>query len=141
MIRKNQERVGHCTAEGCDRPQMIKGLCLAHNARMYRWGELRPDVPLNPRGHDRVVTAQGYVRIKVPGHPRGGKWGWVLEHIVVMEGVLARELLLGEEVHHLNAVRDDNRTENLELWVVSQPTGARPADLVKWAKEILQRYE
>lgn len=58
----------------------------------------------------------GYVMVRVPGHPRAKTAnGFVFEHILVMEGVLGRHLLSDENVHHRNAVRDDNRTENLEL--------------------------
>lgn len=140
-IRKNTEQRGACTVEGCTRPQKTNHLCGAHQRRAYLWGDARPDVPLRPAyTHDRVKTEQGYVRIKTPGHPRGGKYGWVLEHIVVMEGQLGRELLPGESVHHINGIRDDNRPGNLELWVTSQPFGQRPADLVRWARDILARY-
>lgn len=58
-----------------------------------------------------------------------------------MERKLGRALFPGENVHHVNGVRDDNRPENLEVWVVSQPSGQRPEDLVAWAKEILSRYD
>ncbi len=58
-----------------------------------------------------------------------------------MERLLGRYLLPDESVHHLNGVRDDNRPENLELWVRPQPTGIRGSDAVDWAREILRRYE
>lgn len=57
-----------------------------------------------------------------------------------MEEELGRYLLPDESVHHLNGVRDDNRPENLELWVRPQPSGIRARDAVDWAREILDRY-
>jgi hypothetical protein len=46
----------------------------------------------------------------------------------------------GENVHHVNGVTTDNRPENLELWVTSQPSGQRPSDLVEWAQQTLTLY-
>jgi hypothetical protein len=68
------------------------------------------------------------VIVRVPGHPRASKHPYVFEHILVAEDMLGRYLVKGETVHHRNGVRDDNRPENLELWVRPQPSGIRVSD-------------
>ena len=92
-----------------------------------------PRREVNPKRYV-VVTSQHE-------HPNADARGRIYEHVLVMAGKLGRPLRPGENVHHINGVRDDNRPENLELWVTSQPKGQRPADLVAWAHEILRRYE
>jgi hypothetical protein len=89
----------------------------------------------------RTKHHAGYVMVKRPDHPRArSNGGYVFEHTLVMEELLGRHLLPGETVHHLNGVKDDNRPENLELWVRPQPSGIRAVDAVAWAREILARY-
>ena len=86
----------------------------------------------------------GYIYCYSPNHPtlknKVNNRRYVAEHRLVMEKMLGRYLLSTEEIHHKNAIKDDNRPENLELWVRSQPRGARASDLVNFAREILATY-
>lgn len=81
---------------------------------------------------DRYLTTSGYVRVRSARKD---------EHVLVMEAVLGRELLPGETVHHRNAVRNDNRPENLQLRVRGRhPRGASVEDLLAWAREVVELY-
>lgn len=93
-----------------------------------------------PFSNKRHLSKNGYYYVYFRAHPNCDKEGRVFEHRLVMEKKLGRYLHIFENVHHKNGIRTDNRIENLELWVKSQPTGARVEDVVKWAKEILNLY-
>ncbi len=80
------------------------------------------------------VNPHGYKRFRVNGKT-------ILEHVAIMSAHLGRPIIKGETVHHKNGIRNDNRIENLELWVHGQPKGQRVLDLLKWCKEFIDIYE
>ena len=65
----------------------------------------------------RQITEDGYVRIYFPSSHLSNNKGYVLEHRLVAEQYLERILSKIEIIHHINGVRDDNRPENLYLFV------------------------
>ena len=86
------------------------------------------------------ICPNGYKYITKVGHPNAGKHGRILEHIYLMSNHLGRALKEGENIHHKNGIKHDNRIENLEIWYVKQPPGQRLEDKINWAKEFLKEY-
>jgi hypothetical protein len=131
-----------CKIDGCDRASTTRGMCTAHYARWFRLGDaesLGPVIRRQTLG-GKQVDKLGYVFWLDVTHPMSTANGRVYEHRVVISEKIGRTLLKGENVHHKNGDRADNRPENLELWVTMQPSGQRPADLIEFAKQILERY-
>jgi hypothetical protein len=62
---------------------------------------------------EKIVRKGDYFYAVVKDHPNSSKFGYVLEHRVVMENHLGRLLDPKEHVHHVNGDRHDNRVENL----------------------------
>jgi HNH endonuclease len=106
--------------------------CSMHYWRLLNRGELGPAESVRSKVGSRSYDGAGYVTIYMPDNLGSNRKGRIYEHRYVMEQMLGRPLERFENVHHINGIRDDNRPENLELWVKSQPAGQRASDLAEW---------
>lgn len=123
-----------CLHGDCRRAVATAGLCREHGQRVT---EVHNEILRSVGAGITAVSASisgGYVHLLSDAGARRAA------HTFVMEAMIGRRLRAGENVHHVNGNRADNRPGNLELWVSSQPSGQRPADLANYARSLLARY-
>jgi hypothetical protein len=129
-----------CKTDGCDGLSVARGWCRKCYSAWQAHGDPLARSEVFKKYRQDKVDDQGYVQVFAPDHANARKSKRVPKHRMVMAEFLGRALRANENVHHKNGVKTDNRIENLELWVTSQPKGQRPQDLVEHAKKILRTY-
>lgn len=137
-----------CEIVGCSRnvSTCSSRYCGMHASRLTRTGSAGPAESLNKKRDG--ITDDGYRVVSI-----GRKT--FLEHRLLVERYIGRQLKRHEEVHHRNGMRADNSVgpcvlshrcdcddamHNLELWSTSQPRGQRIEDKVRWALELIREY-
>lgn len=98
------------------------------------------DTPKRSRNPDGYISTHGYKVLYIDEHPNCYRGSEIFEHTFVMSNHLRRPLAKGENIHHKNGIKLDNRIENLELWTRKQPPGQRISDLIKYYREFIEFY-
>ena len=84
------------------------------------------------------INRLGYVSVLQPNHPFCDRQGYVKRSRITVEKHLCRYLLPNEVVHHRNEIKDDDRVENLIVFISNSahirfhhnPNNVKPEEII-----------
>ena len=91
-----------------------RAFCSIKCSALYKSLQQRGEANPNWRGGIHIST-KGYWYVRKPDHPRATNNGYVKRADLVAEETRGGPLVQGEEVHHKNFCKSDDRPENLEV--------------------------
>lgn len=107
-------------------PQAISHFASRNNIRkdkeaefLHRSAARKGEGTPNYKGYRRK-TPKGYFVRYAPWHPNASSQGLVMEHRMVMEGLIGRFLAADEVVHHIDGNKGNNSPENLMLMTTGE---------------------
>ncbi len=109
---------GPCRADGCEKQSKTRGYCTTHYARLHSHGDVFAHLPIKPKNQapgTKIVRKDGYVYVKIPGHPNAHKAGWIKESRLVMSEMMGRALKQNEKPIHINGDVLNSSRDNLML--------------------------
>src|ERR1041385_4423036 len=98
-----------CSTRGCSGLTVARGLCRNCYGHFRRHGSATTRSEWFHKRFKEIVDDHGYVLVYAKGHPNATRSGRVHKHRLAMSEFLGRPLRDGENVHHKNGDKLDNR--------------------------------
>jgi len=116
----------HCGKEIRIKPSQVARLYC--NTACWMAGKTKSATGDMHNGRPVLKNTAGYLTVYEPTHLAANKQGRVLQHRLIVEKIIGRYLTREEHVDHINAVKDDNRPENLQVLTPSDHSKKTNAD-------------
>jgi len=111
---KLRDKNKKCCVPGCGRKHRSKGYCIGHLQQYRKHGGIISST-LKPR--NGMSCSGEYALVKKEKHPMSNRRGYAIRSHLVWEKNTGHMVVPPEVIHHKNGNKQDDRFENLELFL------------------------